>query len=625
MTESAQLWYYKYEMNNGEPSWRDFVRLVQERFGPTMTDTPLGSLALLRRAGNVVDYSNKFMHLACREAELSELQQVHLFVAGLQEPVKTDVGLRSPKTLDDAIMYARAYEQRQSARPLWRPSPRTTMQTSASTTTTEHATTPGSGGSLPPRGPIRRRLTPSEMDQRKKVRHWRPYLWGREFMVRTDHYSLKFLLDQRLATIPQHQWASKLLGFDFRVEYKPGAQNVVADALSRRDADGEGELAALSAPSFQLFSELRDAVAADASLAEQRSKADQAADGWSWVDGLLLRHGKIYVPASLDLADTLIAQAHGAGHEGTQKTLLRLRADFAVDRDRVRVRDFVRRCEVCQRNKTEHLRPSGLLQPLPVPSTVWADIAMDFVEGVPRVNGKSVILTVVDRFSKYAHFMPLAHPYTATSVARVFFDEVVRFHGLPASVVSDRDPVFTSSFWRELFRLSGVQLQYSTAFHPQSDGQSEATNKIIMMYLRCLTGDRPRQWLRWLPWAEYCYNSSYQASIKTSPFRVVYGRDPPTIAAYGPGDSKLPAVEQQMLERDEFLAEIKDRLEQAQQQAKSQYDKTHRHVEFQVGDWVLLRLLHRPTASLNDTRGRGKLGQRYFGPYRVLERIGPTC
>jgi len=115
MTELAQLWYYKYEMNNGEPSWRNFVRLVQKRFGPTMTDTPLGSLALLRHAGNVVDYSNKFMHLACREAELSELQQVHLFVAGLQEPVKTDVGLRSPKTLDDAIMYARAYEQRQSA------------------------------------------------------------------------------------------------------------------------------------------------------------------------------------------------------------------------------------------------------------------------------------------------------------------------------------------------------------------------------------------------------------------------------------------------------------------------------------------------------------------------------
>lgn len=193
-------------------------------------------------------------------------------------------------------------------------------------------------------------------------------------------------------------------------------------------------------------------------------------DGWAWTDGLLLHHGKVYVPQSLDIADALIAHAHGTGHEGVQKTLLRLRADFAIAHDRTRVREFVRRYEVCQRNKTEHLRPGGLLQPLPVPSTVWADIAMDFVEGVPRVNSMSVILTVVDRFSKYAHFVPIGHPYTAASVARVFFDEVVRLHGLPPSIVSDRDPAFTSSFWRELFRLSGVQLQYSTAFHPQSDG-----------------------------------------------------------------------------------------------------------------------------------------------------------
>lgn len=182
------------------------------------------------------------------------------------------------------------------------------------------------------------------------------------------------------------------------------------------------------------------------------------------------------------------------------------------------------------------------------------------------------------------------------SVARLFFDEVVRLHGLPAFIVSDRDPIFTSSFWNELFRLSGIQLHHTTAYHPQSDGQSEAANKFIMMYLRCLTGDRPRQWLRWLPWAEYCYNSSFQASLRTSPFRVVYGRDPPTITSYRPGDSRLPAVEQQMVERDEFLLEIRDRLEQAQQYAKLQYDKSHRQVLFQVGDWVLLRLLHRPTA-----------------------------
>jgi len=142
--------------------------------------------------------------------------------------------------------------------------------------------------------------------------------------------------------------------------------------------------------------------------------------------------------------------------------------------------DFIRNCEVCQRNKTEHLRPGGLLQPLEIPSAVWADIAMDFIAALPRVNGKTVILTVVDRFSKFAHFIPLSHPYTAASVAWVFFQEIVRLHGLPSSIVSDSDPVFTSAFWKELFSLSGVKLQFTSAFHPQADGQSEATNKILL-------------------------------------------------------------------------------------------------------------------------------------------------
>jgi transposase InsO family protein len=134
---------------------------------------------------------------------------------------------------------------------------------------------------------------------------------------------------------------------------------------------------------------------------------------------------------------------------------------------------------------------------------------MDFVEGFSRVNDKSVILMVVDRFSNYAHFVPLGHPYTTTSVAKVFFEEIVRLHGLPESIVSDHDPVFTSKFWTELFKLSGVKLQLTSTFHPQSDGQGEAVNKVITMYLCCLVGDRPRQWLKWLPWAENCYNTAF--------------------------------------------------------------------------------------------------------------------
>lgn len=342
------------------------------------------------------------------------------------------------------------------------------------------------------------------------------------------------------------------------------------------------------------------------------------------MDGLILYKGRVYVAPSSSLRQTILELVHGTGHEGVHKTLHRLRADFHFPNDRVVVQDLVRACSICQRNKSEHLQPGGLLQPLEVPSTVWTDIALDFVEALPKVNGKSVILTVVDRFSKAAHFIPLAHPYTATSVARVFFAEIVRLHGIPSSVVSDRDPVFTSAFWRELFRLAGVKLQFTSAFHPQADGQSEATNKIIAMYLRCLTGDRPRNWLVWLPWPEFCYNSSYQQSLKTSPFQIVYGRPPPSIRSYALGDARLPAVDHAMRERDEFLAEVRDRLEQAQQHYKAIYDRRHRPVQFTVGQWVWLRLLHRPAVSLQ-VQGRSKLGPKFFGPFQVSERVGDVA
>jgi len=280
------------------------------------------------------------------------------------------------------------------------------------------------------------------------VRHWRPYLWGRPFLVRTDHYSLKFLLDQRLSTVPQHQWISKLFGFDFTVEYRPGRLNVVADALSRRDvaddaaASAPGAAMAVSGPSFSLLEDIRRAtsLAPDGQRLLQQLQAGELGESWRLDHELLLHGSRVYVPDHEDLRHQVLLLAHAAGHEGIQKTLHRLRADFYVPRDKVLVQDLVRSCTTCQRNKTETLQPAGLLQPLDVPSQVWADISMDFIEGLPKVAGKSVILTVVDRFSKYAHFLALGHPYTATSVARAFFDGIVRLHGFPLSIVSDRDP-----------------------------------------------------------------------------------------------------------------------------------------------------------------------------------------
>lgn len=228
---------------------------------------------------------------------------------------------------------------------------------------------------------------------------------------------------------------------------------------------------------------------------------------WRVVDGLILRGSRILVSATSVILIDILQLAPAASHEGIQKTLQRLRQDFFVEHDRCLVRELVGSCLTCQRNQTEIVQPAGLLQPLDVPTHVWSDIALDFIEGLPRVHGKSVILTVVDRFSKSAHFIALSHPYTVASVAKAFFDNIVRLHSFPNSIVSDRDPVFTGNVWRDIFKLAGVKLRMSTAFHPQMDGQSEAVNKIIAMYLRCVTGNRPRSWLDWLLWAEYCYNT----------------------------------------------------------------------------------------------------------------------
>jgi hypothetical protein len=246
---------------------------------------------------------------------------------------------------------------------------------------------------------------------------------------------------------------------------------------------------------------------------------------------------------------------------------------------------------------------------------------MDFIEALPKVHGKCVILTVVDRFSKFAHFIPLGHPYTATSVARAFFNDIVRLHGLPESIVSDRDPIFTGHVWKDLFKFSGVSLKLSTTFHPQTDGQSEAVDKTISMYLRCMTGDRPRAWLDWLPWAEFCYNSSYHSALKATPFRVVYGREPPSIPPYQVGTAQTKTVDSMLADRDEFLLEVRTRLTQAQDYARRYYDAHHRALEFQQGDWVWLRLLNKPTHSL--VQGpHTKLSPKFAGPYQIKERIG---
>jgi hypothetical protein len=312
------------------------------------------------------------------------------------------------------------------------------------------------------------------------------------------------------------------------------------------------------------------------------------------------------------------------GHSGIQATYQRVKRLFAWSGLKTDVENFVKQCGVCQHAKHELTHPAGLLQPLPIPKGAWRDLSLDFIEGLPLSDGSNVILVVVDRFTKFSHFIPLRHPFTAQFVARVFVDSVVKLHGVPLTLVSDRDKIFTSAFWRELFKILGTRLQFSTAYHPQTDGQTERVNQCLEMYLRCMVSDCPKQWRKWLPLAELWYNSNYHSSLGCSPFKALYGADPNLGAMPVDTANLSSSVTEFLAERNAQLESLKQHLESAQVRMKSNADKHRAERSFQVGELVLLKLQSYTMSSVAN-RPYPKLAFKFFGPYRVLQKIGSVA
>jgi len=270
---------------------------------------------------------------------------------------------------------------------------------------------------------------------------------------------------------------SKLLGYNYTIQYHVGHSNVVVDALSRiSEEDNSGHCYVFTIPHFQFLDELRTTLQRDDTYTQLLNGINQdpvAFSDYILQDGLILYKNRIWLPSTSLFREILMQEFHATplgGHLGIVKTLHRLQENFFWPSMTKDVKTFIRQCVVCQQIKYVPQKLAGLLQPLPLSHRVWEDLAMDFITGLPPSHGYTSIFVVVDRFSKAAHFAMLPTEFSAYQVAMLFFDVVGKLHDMPKSIVSDRDPLFLSKFWQELFKASGTQLRMSSAYHPQIDG-----------------------------------------------------------------------------------------------------------------------------------------------------------
>ncbi|GJX11941.1 putative reverse transcriptase domain-containing protein [Tanacetum coccineum] len=369
------------------------------------------------------------------------------------------------------------------------------------------------------------------------LKMWRYYLYGTRYTVFTDHKSLQHILNQKELNMRQRRWLELLSDYDCDIRYHPGKANVVADALSRKERSKPLRIQALvmtiglNLPK-QILEAQTEALKPENLIAEDVGgmlRQDLTKERLKpHADGTLCLNNKSWLPCYGDLRTLVMHESHKTKysiHSVSDKMYQDLKQLYWWPNMKANIATYVSKCLTCAKVKAGHQKPSGLLVQPEIPEWKWEKITMDFVTKLPKTaNGYDTIWVIVDRLTKSAHFLPMTKNDPMEKLMKLYMKEVVTRHGVPVSIISDRDGRFTSLFWQALHKALGTRLDMSTAYHPETDGQSERTIQNLEDMLRACVLDFGKNWDRHLPLVEFSYNNSYHTSIKAAPFEALYGR-----------------------------------------------------------------------------------------------------
>ncbi|KAI2661187.1 Transposon Tf2-9 polyprotein [Labeo rohita] len=444
------------------------------------------------------------------------------------------------------------------------------------------------------------------------LEEWRHWLQGGSdpFTVWTDHQNLTVIRQTKQLNPRQARWALFFEHFHFHLSYRPGSKNTKADAISRQhQRDTISSEPAPVLPPHIILAPLQLGL-------EERVRQSHSLEP----PPPETPAGRLFVPDHL--RREVLQWGHDstlAGHQGVQRTISFIDRAFWWRTLRRDVQEYVQACNICARSKTSNSPSTGELQPLPIPKRPWSHISVDFVTGLPDSQGKNTILTIVDRFSKAVHLVALTGLPSAKTTAELILEHVVRLHGFPKDIVSDRGPQFTAKFWQAFCRLVGTTSSLSSGHHPQTNGQTERANQQLERFLRCFAGEHQRSWVRYLVWAELSNNLHTSSATNLSPFEVCYGYQPPVFEHQEP-EVDVPSAQQLVRRCRQLWNHARTAIQRANQHYTTQHRRRHPPGRlFHIGDRVYLS-----TRNINLKSDSKKLTPRFIGPYEITHRLNPV-